>query len=126
MAPNFGERCWQECHLSKTTHILTSEYGTPSKQATQQLYDEELLLELPLLRLGTDGAATIEIGGDIVRPAVGAPGKLPKAPNARTSFNSANTANKRLNSTLQRASPKFKNKHVLKNEGWDWGMILHP
>ena len=46
--------------------------------------DEELLLELPLLRLGTDGATEIEAGGDIVRSAVGAPSMLPN--------NSANTA----------------------------------
>ena len=35
----------------------------------------KLLLQLPLLRLGTDGAIAIEDGGDIVRSAAGAPGK---------------------------------------------------
>ena len=63
-------------------------------QPSLELDDEELLLELPLLRLGTDGATAIEVGGVIVRSAVGAPDKLPKAPNARASSNSANTANK--------------------------------
>ena len=58
----------------------------------QELDDEELLLELPLSRLGTEGAAAIEDGGDSAGSAVGAPGKLPKAP--RASSNSANTANK--------------------------------
>ena len=48
----------------------------------QELDDEELLLELPLLRFGTDGAAAIEAGGDFARSAARAPGKLPKAPNA--------------------------------------------
>ena len=52
------------------------------------LDDEELLLELPLLRLCTDGAAAIEAGGAIVRSAAGAPGKLPIAPNACASSNS--------------------------------------
>ena len=64
-------------------------------QPTQEFDDEELLLELPLLRLCTNGAAAIEAGSAIVRrPAAGALGKLPKAPNARASSNSANTANK--------------------------------
>ena len=35
----------------------------------------KLLLQLPLLHLGTDGAAAIEAGADIVRSAAGAPGK---------------------------------------------------
>ena len=51
-------------------------YGAPSNQPTQELNGEELLLEQPLLQLGTDGARAIEVGGDIVRSAVGAPGKL--------------------------------------------------
>ena len=50
-----------------------------SSQPTLQLDDEELLLELPLLRLGTDGATAIEVGGDIVRSAAGAPGKSSEA-----------------------------------------------
>ena len=79
----------------------------PSSHSTFELDDEELLLELPLLRLGTEGAAAIEVGGDIVRSTVGAPGKLPKASNARASSNSANTAIKRLNPTLQRGSPNI-------------------
>ena len=45
---------------------------------------------------GTDGATAIEVGGDIVKSAVG----------ARASSNSENTAIKRLNPTLQRDSPK--------------------
>ena len=68
---------------------------------------KKLLIQLPLLRFGTDGAAAIEVGGDIARSAVGAPGMLPKAPNARASSNSANTPIKRLNPTLQRDSPKI-------------------
>ena len=59
------------------------------------------------MRLGTDGAATIEDGGDIVRSAVGAPDKLPKAPDARASSKSAKTAMKRRNPTLQRDSPNI-------------------
>ena len=35
----------------------------------------KLLLQLPLLRLGSDGAIAIEAGGDIVKSAAGAPGK---------------------------------------------------
>ena len=35
----------------------------------------KLLLGLPLLRLGSDGAAASEAGADIVRSAAGAPGK---------------------------------------------------
>ena len=66
-----------------------------SSQATLEVDDEELLLELPLLRLGTDGAATIEVGGDIVKSAVGAPGKLPKAPHAEASSNGTNKAIKK-------------------------------
>ena len=76
------------------------------KSALVELYDEELLLELPLLRIGTDGAASIEVG-DIVRSTAGAHGKLPKAPNARASSNGPNTAIERLNPSLQRDSPNF-------------------
>ena len=86
---------------------MASEYGTPSTQPTPELDDEELLLERPLLRLGTDGAAAIEVGGDFVRSAVGAPGKLPKVPNTRVSSNNANTSTARRNPTLQRDSPIF-------------------
>ena len=42
-------------------------YGFSSSQPTQELDDEELLLEPPLLRLGTDGATAIEAGGDFVK-----------------------------------------------------------
>ena len=84
--------------------FLTSEQGASSTQSSLKLDDEELLLELPLLRLGKGGAA-VEVGGDSVKSAAGAPGKLPKAPNARAPSNSANTATKRPNPTLQRASP---------------------
>ena len=35
----------------------------------------KLLLQLPLLRLGSDGAIAIEAGGDIVKSAASAPGK---------------------------------------------------
>ena len=59
--------------------------------------DEELLLELPLLRLCTDGAA-IDAGGAIVRSAARV-----KAPNARASSNNTNTESG-LNPTLQRGS----------------------
>ena len=52
----------------------------PSRQATQELDDEELLLELPLLRLDTDGATGNDVGGEIVRSAVRAPGMFPEAP----------------------------------------------
>ena len=69
----------------RARHILTGENGTPSRQPTQDLDDEELLFEQPPLRLCTAGAAAIEAGGDIVRSAAGAPGKLPKAPYARAS-----------------------------------------
>ena len=99
----FGEQCWRVGHFS-------------SSQLSPELNDEELLLELPLSRLRTDGATAIEVGGDIVRSAVGAPGKLPKAPHARAPSNNANTAMKRLNSTLQRDSPK--RKKILNLEGW--------
>ena len=81
--------------VTSARHVLTRKYGTPSSQPSPELDDEELLLKLPLLRLGTDVATTIEVGGDIVRSAVGAPGMLPKAPHARASSNSANTAIKR-------------------------------
>ena len=81
-----------------------------SSQPTLKVNDEELLLELPLVRLGTDGAAAIEVGGDLVKSAVSAPGKLPKAPYARASSNGANKAMKRRNPTLQRDSPNVKEK----------------
>ena len=42
-------------------------YGTSSCQSTPELDHENKLLELPLLRLFTDGAAAIEAGGDTVR-----------------------------------------------------------
>ena len=71
-----GERRWQECPLSKTRCV--SEYGTPSSQPTQELDDEEPLLELPLLRLGTERAA-IKVGGDVVKSAASAAGMLPKS-----------------------------------------------
>ena len=73
-------------------HILVSEQGTPSSQPTQELDDDELLLELQLLRHCKDGAAAIEAGGAIVRSAAGAPGMLPRAPTARASSNNTNTA----------------------------------
>ena len=76
-------------------------------KSAHELDEEELLLELPLLRLGTGGAAAIEVGGDSVRSAVGPPGKLPKAPNAKASSNNANTASKRLNPTLHRDPQKI-------------------
>ena len=47
-------------------------------QSTPELGDDELLIQLPLL-LDTNGAAAIEAGGDIVRPAAGAPGKSSEA-----------------------------------------------
>ena len=84
------------------------------------------MLELPLLRLGTDGAAAIEVGGDIVRSGVGAPGKLPKAPHAKASSNGANKAMKRRNPTLQRDSPIFLKKIIFLNvEGWGWSIIFN-
>ena len=63
-----------------------------SSQPTLQLDDEEVLLELLLLRLGRDGATATEVGGDMVRSAVDAPGTLPKAPSARASSNRGKTA----------------------------------
>ena len=78
---------------------------------------EELLIELTLLRLGTDGAAAIEVGGDIVRSAVGAPGKLTKALYAKASSNGANKAMKRRNPTLEGDSPNiFQKKNFLNFE----------
>ena len=71
--------------------------------------DEELLLELPLLRLCTDGAA-IDAGGAIVRSAARA-GKVLKAPNARASSNNTNTASG-LNPTIQRDSLDEKKKNL--------------
>ena len=59
-----------------TRHIPANEYGAPSSQLTQELDDEELL-ELPLLRLCTDGATAIEVGLP----------HTPTAPNARASSN---------------------------------------
>ena len=70
-------------------------------------------LELPLLRLGTDGATAIEVGGDIVRAR--APGMLPKTLNGSASSNNANTANERLNPSTRFA--KYSKKHFLKVEG---------
>ena len=57
--------------LARQRHIERErEYGT----------FHQVLLELPLLRLDTDGATTAtEVGGDIVKSAVRAPGKSPKA-----------------------------------------------
>ena len=72
-----------------------------------------------MLRLGTDGAAAIEVGGDIVKSAARAPDK----PNARASSNSANTAIK-LNTTLQSDSPNVK-KNILHFEGWGHGTTFH-
>ena len=109
----FGDRCWQDCHLSKTRPCKRLRHFS-SSQPSLELDDEELLLELPLLRLGTDGAAAIKVGGDIVRSAAGAPGKLPKAPNARASSNSAKAAMKRRNPTLQRVSPNIEKKKLSK------------
>ena len=60
----------------------------------QDTFDDEELL--PLLRFCTDGAEAIEVGGDIVWSAARAPGKLPKAPNAKASSNNANKAIQRL------------------------------
>ena len=51
----------------------------------------EVLLELPLLRLCTDGAAAFEAGSDIVMLGVGAPGKSSEASDTRAFSNSANT-----------------------------------
>ena len=101
-------------------HILKS----GSRQLTQQLDVEELLLELSFLRRCTDGATAIEAGGVTVRSAVGAPGKLLRTPNAEASANNADTAIKRLNPTLKRGSPNFQ-KHFLNFEGWGRGMICH-
>ena len=76
----------------------------PSGQPTLDLDVEEQLLDLPMLRIGTGGAAAIETGGAIVRSAARAPGKLPKAPTS----NSADTPIERLNPTL------------LIFESWSW------
>ena len=92
-----------------------------SCQPTPELDDEELLLEVPLLRLGTNGAATLEVGGDIVKSAARAPGKLPKQPNARAFSNSANTAKKRPHPLFNAIRPKKK----LNSESWDRGMMFH-
>ena len=43
----------------------------------------KLRLQLPLLRLGSDGAIAIEAGGDIVKSAAGAPGKSSEASRLR-------------------------------------------
>ena len=96
--------------VTRARHILASEYSAPSNQPTREFDDEELLLELPLLRLGIDGKTPIEVGGDIVRSAARVPGMFPKARNARASSNSADTATQRLNPTLQRDLP-----NILKN-----------
>ena len=61
----------------------------------QELDDEELVLGLPLLWLGTECAAAVEVEIDLVRSAACAPGKLPKSSIAMASFNSANTAIKK-------------------------------
>ena len=50
--------------LSSYTHASRLVRRSPSSEPSQELGDEELLLELPLLRLGTDGAAASEVGGD--------------------------------------------------------------
>ena len=84
----------------------------------QELDDEELLLELPLLRLGTEGAAAIE---DFVRSTVGAPGKLPKGTNAKASSNSAKT---KPNPSTGFA--KYYRKNFLNVEGKGWCLIIHP
>ena len=46
-------------NVTRARHILASEYGTRSCQPAPELDDENLLLELPLLRLFTDGAAAV-------------------------------------------------------------------
>ena len=78
----FGERFGKS--VTRARHVLAREYGTPSSQPTQDFDDEELLLELLLLRLDTDGATAIEVGGDIVRSAVGAPGKVTQSTKRRS------------------------------------------
>ena len=75
------------------------------------------------MRLGTDGAAAIKVGGDIVKSPVGALDKLPKAPHAKASSNGANKAMKRRNPTLQRDSPNIK-KNFLNFVGWCWSIIF--
>ena len=66
-----GKNVTRARHIEKVWHFL-------SCQPTPELDDEELLIEVLLLRLGTNGAAAIEVGGDIVKSAARAPGKLPK------------------------------------------------
>ena len=68
----------------------------PQVSPRQSSMVKKTLLELPFLRLGTAN----EVGGDIVRSAARAPGKLPEAPNARTAV-------ERPNLTLQRDSPNI-------------------
>ena len=70
--------------LTCARHTVTSESGLSSSQSSLELDDEELLLELPLLRLGTDGATTTEVGDHIVKSAVGAPRKFPKTQKDKT------------------------------------------
>ena len=88
-------------------------FGTPASQPTQELDDEELLLELPLLRLCTDGT--------IVKSPTSAPGRLPKTPNARASSNNS----KSLNPTIQRDELEVAKKTFLNVEGWGLGMTFH-
>ena len=88
----------------------------------QELDVEELLLELELLRVFTDGAAATEAGGDSVRQAAGAPGRLPMAPRARASSIRTNTAIKRVNPTLQRDELDVNFFEILR--GWGRSMML--
>ena len=83
-----------------------------------------MLLELPLLRLGTEGAAAMEVGGDIVRSAVGAPGKSTRS----TKYKGILQQCKHINDSTQpfNAIRQWLQKNILKFEGWGWCMICHP
>ena len=77
------------------------------------------MLELPLLRLCTDGAAAIEAGGAVVRSPAGAPG------NPQHQINNTNTASKRLTPTPQRDELDVEKTTFLYVEGWGWRMMCH-
>ena len=77
--------------------LPAKEYGTPSRPSTQEFDDEELLIELLLLRLCTAGAAADKACGAIVRSAACAAGNLPKAgrPHASASNNTNTPSNRK-------------------------------
>ena len=105
--------------------FLTSEQGASSTQSSLKLDDEELLLELPLLRLGKGGAA-VEVGGDSVKSAsCRCTWQVAQSTKCKCNLQQCKHSHKKTKPNPSTRCATCLKTTVLNFEDWDRGMIFH-